>query len=65
MFDVSVARWVGTGGRSGVDARLVVGFEDPFTLVSVVREIPSVEPAIAVGFCWVVFGLEGRGSVRC
>ncbi len=57
----------GTGGRSGVDARLymVVGFEDPFALVAVMREIPSVKPTITVGFDGVVFGRKSRGSVRC
>ncbi len=53
---------VRTGGRSGVDARL--GFEDPFTLVAVMREISSVEPTIAVWFCGVVVGCECRGSIR-
>jgi hypothetical protein len=45
--------------------RLIVGFEDPFAFVTVVREIPFVEPAITVGLDGVVLGRKGRGSVRC
>jgi hypothetical protein len=56
---------VGTRERSGVDSCLVVGFEDPFTLVAVMGKTPSVEPAITVGFYGVLFGCEDRGCVRC
>jgi hypothetical protein len=45
-------QWVSAGRRSGVDARLVVGFQDSFASFSVMGEIPTVEPepAVTVGF---------------
>ena len=63
-LDVRAAWGIGTGGRRGVDPPLVVGLEDTFTLVARVREIPSVEPAIAVRFGGVVFGCHGWGGIR-
>jgi hypothetical protein len=62
-FDVSVARWVSAGRRSGIDASVVVGFQDSFAFFSVMREIPSVEPTVTVGFGGVMVGREGRASV--
>ena len=63
-FDVSTARGIGTGGRRGIDSTLVVGLEDTFTRGARVREILSVEPAIAERFGGVVFGCQGRGGIR-
>jgi hypothetical protein len=62
-FDVSIARRVSAGRRSGVDASVVVGFQDSFAIFSVMREISSVEPTVTVGFCGVMVGREGRASV--
>ncbi len=63
-FDVRTARGIGAGGRRGIDAPLVVGLEDTFTLGARGREIPSVEPAITIRFGGVVFGCHGRGGIR-
>ena len=63
-FDVRTARGIGTGGRRGVDPPLVVGLEDTFTRVARVREIPSVEPAVAVRFGGVVLGCHSWGGIR-
>jgi hypothetical protein len=54
---------VSAGRRSGVDASVVVGFQDSFAIFSVMREIPTVEPTVTVGFCGVMVGREGRASV--
>ena len=63
-FDVRAAWGIGTGGRRGVDPPLVVGLEDTFTRVARVREIPSVEPAVAVRFGGVVLGCHSWGGIR-
>ncbi len=52
-------------GVSGVEARLIAGFENAFATAATVREVPSVEPAVDIRFLGLVLCRQDRCSLRC